>query len=747
MSEYSAIPDELKERDQWLLWDASADTPRRPHWGGDFYGISWNDPDDWHTFEQAVSMAATTESWGIGYVMAMNNDEYARGLYGCLDLDGCATEDGDKKDWIPGLGSFFDESGYVEWSPSGTGIHIPLVGQEVPEWWSDSHFSDEEHEGVEFLAHKFVTFTGNKLRGAGDVVSDADPEPFLREAYEIINGHPPDQETTIDTPTSVQTGDSDNQYDTNDDDLTVEEMENALDHISANCGYTEWRGVLYGIHDWDNGSTGRRLAEQWSRGPGWDDDASKHLDNIWTDAEQDKGGKSRTVGTVIHKAHQNGWSSSSGGSEKAPLDVVADDSDASTDPSTTDGGVDTGESPPDAIPATPDSPGGGPGMPNPSQDDTPASTDAQFKSQVRDAIAAFEKDDGIKRETARNRIAIAFLDHYDFVFPEEEVQGWRTTLYSYHPPTGVYEPRGKRFVQKRLEAAAGDFVTNQATNEIVGKIKRKAIERGDNFMAPPQQLVVTNGILDLHTGELTPHTPDEYHRTYVDVRWNPDAGEPDAVDDFLHEIVADDDVVTLYRLIAHTLYKEYIGEKAAILIGSGKNGKSLFIKFIQQFIGRPNAAHRELQDFDNDDFAANNLKGKLANLATEIGEQELKNTTTFKKLTGRDTMDAQVKYESPVTFENYATMMFSTNNMPVFGQDNYAIWRRWVYLDFPYSFDANDPTAKDPEPKSDILDRLTTNDQLEALLVRCQAEIQRWHNDSEEPFFADAMSPSAVGTR
>jgi phage/plasmid primase, P4 family, C-terminal domain len=431
------------------------------------------------------------------------------------------------------------------------------------------------------------------------------------------------------------------------------------------------------------------------------------------------------------------------------LDVVSEETDKQT--STTDGGVDTdsesehesgSKRDTDVIPVEPEQPPAPDNNPEAESESEP-DADQQFKRRVQTAIAEFD-DDEIKRATARDRIARAFTDCYDFVFPEEEVQGWRTTLYTYHPPSGVYEPRGERFVQKRLEAVAGDFVTNQTVNEIVGKIKRRAIERGENFMAPPEKLVVTNGILDLHTGTLKPHTPAEYHRTYVDVRWNPDAGEPDAVDEFLHEIVVDSDVTTLYRLIAHTLYKEYIGEKAAILIGSGKNGKSLFINFIEKFIGRPNTAHRELQDFDNDDFAANNLKGKLANLATEIGEQELNNTTTFKKLTGRDTMDAQVKYESPVTFENYATMMFSTNNMPVFGQDNYAIWRRWVYLDFPYSFDASDPTAKDPEPKSDILNRLTTDEQFEALLVRCQQEIQRWHEDSTEPFFADAMSPSAV---
>jgi Uncharacterized conserved protein len=106
-ADYSNIPDELQERDQWLMWDASHDTPRRPHWKGDF-GISWSDPDDWHSFEEAVELAATDESWGIGYVMSKNNDNHARGLYGCIDLDDCMKDDlSGTKDWVPDLSFFF----------------------------------------------------------------------------------------------------------------------------------------------------------------------------------------------------------------------------------------------------------------------------------------------------------------------------------------------------------------------------------------------------------------------------------------------------------------------------------------------------------------------------------------------------------------------------------------------------------------------------------------------------------------
>jgi len=363
-----------------------------------------------------------------------------------------------------------------------------------------------------------------------------------------------------------------------------------------------------------------------------------------------------------------------------------------------------------------------------------------FESEVRNAIKE-ANDDVIQAKTARHRIARAFVQEWDFVFPEESVQGWRSTLYVFDPDTGIYEPRGEDLVEHQLEVCAGDFATNHTTREVVGKVQRLS-KTDAELDTDPERLVVGNGILDLHTGELDPFTPDEYHTTKIDVDWNPDAGDPEAIDGFLHDIVEDEDVATLYRLIAHTLYGEYIAEKAAILIGSGSNGKSMFLRLIETFLGSWNISRRELHDFGEDHFALNNLQGKLANLATEIGERELNDTTAFKKATGRDRIDAQVKHEKPVSFENYATLIFATNAMPVFSQDNHAIWRRWLYVDFPYTFDADDPEAKDPEPERVLKRRVFTDEEFEALLVKCQQEIQRWF--AGEPLFIDAMDADEV---
>jgi putative DNA primase/helicase len=720
MKDPDAIPEALRERDQWLTWDSATDR-KQPYWGE--RKVSWSDPDSWHSFEAAREKADERDSWGVGYVTAANNDDAPMGVLSVIDVDGGANEDDRPKDWLPSLQPFIDREAYIEWSqshddPGDSGIHIPIIGT-PPEWWHDVAREDGEHEGIDVLSNKFCVFTGDRLDpNVGDELPTWGEwaDDWLVDAYEAVTGEQP--------PTQDQQGGAfmdaekagTRAAQSGADGLSEQEAREALEHISPNCAYEQWRNIGFALADEFSEGTAKRLFDEWSRGTSkYDADAERLIEDI---ASRGTGGI--TVGTLIHHATEAGWS----GTDPKTLDAAEPDESApehapetpdTAETAHTDGGATTADA------------GGGVG-PRP------------LENRIRDAIADAEAE-VIKQKTARHRIARAIDDTHHFVYPEEHVPGWRSVLYVYDDESGIYEPRGAAFIETLLERYAGDYVTNQVRNEIVGKIERMN-KTDEKLNAEPERFCVGNGILDLHTGELDAFTPAEYHTTKLDVDWQPDAGEPEAIDDFLHDVVEPSDVPTLYRLIAHTLYKEYLGEKAAILIGSGSNGKSMFLSLIEAFIGSHNVAHRELQDFDDDGFAANNLQGKLANLATEIGEQAIDNATTFKKLTGRDSIQARVKFEKPVKFENYASLMFATNEMPVFGQDNHAIWRRWVYVDFPYTFDAGDPAAKDPEPERVLKERLFDDAELEALLVRCQQEIQRWHEG--EPFFADAMDAEAV---
>ena len=290
---YDRIPTELQKRDQWLLWDAAADTPRRPHWMGDF-GISYPDPECWHTFEDAVQAAQERESWGVLYVMAGDNDDYTPGVYGCIDIDGGLDDDGELKDWVPSLDRFTDAATYLEYSPSVNGIHIPIDASKVPDWWSDSQLGD--HEGVDVLTNNPCTFTGNTLAESGREIAPIDPTPWLFEAYKNINGEAPRLGEPARQPSEGYDGD---EY------LDASDVEDALGHIDPDLPHSEWIRLAYAVHDFDSGSTGKRIFESWSRrGEKYDATAERSIDAVWSDASE---GSGVTLGTLVYKAKANGW--------------------------------------------------------------------------------------------------------------------------------------------------------------------------------------------------------------------------------------------------------------------------------------------------------------------------------------------------------------------------------------------------------------------------------------------------------
>ena len=361
---------------------------------------------------------------------------------------------------------------------------------------------------------------------------------------------------------------------------------------------------------------------------------------------------------------------------------------------------------------------------------------------LRPLEADADDEASIDIKTATHRAAHIFWDEYHFVYPERGVTGWRNTLYVYSDRKGIYEPRGEEFVSRSAERMLGPIATNQRINELVRKIERMSLSGGEEFSNRPERLVVGNGILNLHKGILERHSPEEYHKTRIGIDYDPEAECP-AIDEWFHEVVEDRDVPTLYQIAAHCLYREYLAEKAIMLVGSGQNGKSIYTWILEELLNpsrrEQNVSGISLQSMSDDQFAVNQLHEKLANINSDINASMVDNLGPFKQLTGRDRIMADVKYEQPVTFENYATLIFAVNQMPSFDEDTHALWRRWVYLKFPYTFK---PEDDETVSKRALKRRLGSDVELEGLLARCVEEIEAWHQGRE--LFTNIPGPNKV---
>lgn len=351
-----------------------------------------------------------------------------------------------------------------------------------------------------------------------------------------------------------------------------------------------------------------------------------------------------------------------------------------------------------------------------------------------------EKNETIKQPEAVQRTANIFCQAYSFLRPRSDVQGWFDSIYVYHPERHVYEPHGEEFIENRAEEYLGSAATNGFINQLVDKITRKSMAteweiRDDE--PDDGRIVVENGILDMRTGELESHTPEEYHKIRLPIEYDPDAS-PDAVDTRIREWVDEDNVDTVYRTIAHAVYPGYPAEKAVMLAGEGQNGKSILLRIIRELLDRRNVMSIDLQELTDGDFMAAHLAGNLANISGDMSGADVKDLSTFKTLTGNDETTANVKHEDPITFVNRATMIFAANEVPEMHEDDHAIWRRWVYINFPNQF-----TGEGAVPKHELLDEVTAEAELQGLLTRAVEEAVRYHQEGED-WFPEAGDPMEV---
>jgi putative DNA primase/helicase len=114
----------------------------------------------------------------------------------------------------------------------------------------------------------------------------------------------------------------------------------------------------------------------------------------------------------------------------------------------------------------------------------------------------------------------------------------------------------------------------------------------------------------------------------------------------------------------------------------------------------------------------------MVNLAGDIGFADLKDTSMFKGLTGRDLITAKRKYLKALSFENYAKFVFACNELPKVYDLSKGFWDRWVLLEFPYYFADKELFDTTPEQlrknwkirDENIIDKIATDEQLSGLL-------------------------------
>jgi hypothetical protein len=160
------LPDDLTERDQWVLWSYAkvngrlTKVPYRV--GGGAADIT--DPRTWATYEEALNVWRRNRQRyaGLGFVFS-KGDPFVG-----LDLDDSLNEQGHVKAWARGIVERFADT-YTEVSPGGAGLKIWARGS-LPRNLPGVKVVDGQ---IELYDHaRYFTVTGRAFRGSPLEIED-----------------------------------------------------------------------------------------------------------------------------------------------------------------------------------------------------------------------------------------------------------------------------------------------------------------------------------------------------------------------------------------------------------------------------------------------------------------------------------------------------------------------------------------------------------------------------------------------
>lgn len=311
-------------------------------------------------------------------------------------------------------------------------------------------------------------------------------------------------------------------------------------------------------------------------------------------------------------------------------------------------------------------------------------SDVELNNTVLREENKFKVKEGVKESVRKkeieNRIS-KLLKIAEKIVAAEDIVTTGNALYMY---TGQYYKQiSRREIHEIIFNKYAATLSEADRSEIIKFIEIKTSKPFEIMDADYHIINVGNGRLNLLTKQVTPHSPTEFDTIHIDRPYLPETPRSERIEklfDFYTEGNESKRAVLL-EMIGQILMKSNIFQIAYILYGGGNNGKSTLLNIIEKMIGKELCTHVEIGDLKTG-FMTNLLQGKLVNLADDISISNINETNILKKLVSGEPITADIKFEMPIVFKNYATLIFATNKLPTSSDKTEGFFRRWVILDF-----------------------------------------------------------------
>lgn len=287
--------------------------------------------------------------------------------------------------------------------------------------------------------------------------------------------------------------------------------------------------------------------------------------------------------------------------------------------------------------------------------------------------------DGLKKYFERRH-------EYVSVEGSPEMYGWKGKC---------WELIHKDYVTAFAEENFKPSPTNVMASEFYGKVKRCNNVKQDWFEKSIEgKFNLNNGIFDIQTGKLQPHSNEFGFKTVLPFDYDPEAKCPRFLK-FMEEITCD-------RKDLQAVLQEFMGyifagddpiyHKALALVGRGSNGKSTFINVIRALCGKGSYSSLSARNMMSDQKRYI-VMNKLVNISEENSRDSFENTEVLMNMVSGGEITIKQLFAQPFEIRNKTKLVMLFNEMPESDNYTHGFLRRLLIVPFDANFSMKDGRA------------------------------------------------------
>jgi putative DNA primase/helicase len=288
---------------------------------------------------------------------------------------------------------------------------------------------------------------------------------------------------------------------------------------------------------------------------------------------------------------------------------------------------------------------------------------------------------------------------------------------------GVYTPGAEFFLRQQVKRLLLLFEKSERWSSGLARelIEYILLDAPELNPRPSDNLInLDNGLLNIWTGQLLPHSPRVLSSIRIPVQYNAEAN-CDRIEEFVEQAFPADSNVLAWEVLGDLITPDRSIQKAIALVGEGGNGKGVFLQLAVNFMGADNVSHLTLQKLEADRFGPARLYGKLANICSDLPSERLAGSAVFKAITGCDRITGEFKYQDSFEFVPFARLLISANHLPLARDASKAFFDRWLIVPFNAVF----RSTRREIPRSMLDAALSSPSELSGALNRALPALRR----------------------